>query len=240
MTACGVLVGFPVVAVEYQVSREPREVRVDLLAERQVVVIDWGVAGSAVARRPQRVQEELDGLRALATAPEIVGSILQVTKDLQGQTTDMVKTRMAAAVREYNTVGRETMVPASVIGTERRAPIPDYFWGWPTSARSSMRVVIFDDRSEQQRAMVLALGRRSERDRKIMHAFALGWKTGADRDGYWSTRHGVTPVADDRFAAWYGVERLPAIIEFEGDLVTWRVREGMRPIPDSEEQWATE
>lgn len=215
------------VAVENMIRESPMDVHPQVLGDRTVTWVDWGVAGVARARSPELIREEQDALRLWIRSPELQARLYRLAAQAGAKEQELIRRSMTQWMQEYNTVEQQTAFPRRIGIQHDEIALPLWAHGIPPDVRAGIQIIFFDDRDAAQRAFV------EERRRSTTlytQAYCTGWTSGRDRDEYWSTRPGgpVAPIAigADSFVSFYQVTSFPAVITF-GSVDTMTVDQGM-------------
>ena len=213
--------------VEWQPPSRPRDVGTVILGDTPVTWIDWGVAGEARKRDPQTIREERESLERWLKSPELQARLFRLAQLGTQRETELVKQAMNRWMRDYETIEQPTNVPRRLGRQVDEVPLPSWANGIPPAMRTSMQIVFFDDRDPAQRAFVQE---RRQDTKYFTQVFATGWRSGKDRDEYWSRLPGAPvapiPVSGDAFVRFYQITSFPAVITF-GPVDTMMLQQGM-------------
>ena len=225
--ALGLLVASFAAGVEWQPPSQPRDVGTVLVGDTPVTWVDWGVAGEARRRDPQSIREERESLERWLKSPELQARLFRLAQLGTQRETELVKQAMNRWMRDYETIEQPTNVPRRLGVSVDELPLPVWANGIPPAMRASLQIVFFDDRDPAQRAFVQE---RRQDTKFFTQAFATGWRSGKDRDDYWSRLPGAPvapiPVSGDAFIRFYQITTYPAVITF-GPVDTMTLQQGM-------------
>lgn len=217
-------------AGEYPLPEKPLSVeRLPLRdVDKELTFINWGSVGPSVRRRPDRVAEEVAGLRRWITSPEFISELMAFQQGVQDKVAPYLEKRMAAFLQDYQTRERRTILPTMAPLRESRYPIPESMWSMPIEMRRMCRYLIIDDRDPRQRAFAEAVYASDQVDGRQTWGVAIAWTSGSNRDEYWGSRNrGMRGLADDYYPAYFGVDTLPAVITYSHDGMTVIREEGL-------------
>lgn len=207
----------PASGVEFQIPSAPLDVRPEMVGDRPVTWVEWGVSGPAKRRNPVLIREEQESLEQFLRSPELAARMVVMAGEAKTKTAAMYQRTMSKWMMDYATVEQPTAFARRVGVTVDELPTPLWAHGIPADVRSGLQVLFFDDRDPVQRAWVI--NRRKTQTYYTM-AYCTGWRSGKDRDDFWRNQPGgpiaPIPIAADQFVDFYQVSSFPAAITFKG------------------------